>query len=278
MTTIRRIALAALVPLLAVPLSLAAQVSVGAPLADSARAGAAPDTGSGPALRTSVEYQYIHFDTVFSDWQLASASLSARWKPVTAIGRVNYAHRFDASAWQFEGDLYPRFGRGYAYLSAAYSPDESFPEWRLGGEVFLSLPAAFEVSAGVRELRFEDDDVRIWTGSVGKYVGNYYTSVRPYVSDRDEGTATTVIWTTRRYLADADNYLGLSLGYGAGPVATSTVAEVRRGDSFRAGVEGVHTLRNGFGWQWNALFEREDLGDDGHRNRVGVGIGLRRDL
>jgi YaiO family outer membrane protein len=254
-----------------------AQVTVGAPLADSARAGGTSGRAAAPLLRAAVEYQHIHFDTVFSDWQLASASLAARWRPLTAIARVNYAHRFGASAWQFEGEAYPRFKGGYAYLSAAYSADESFPEWRLGGEVFAALPAGFEASAGVRELRFREDDVRIWTGSLGKYAGNYWTSLRPYVSDGDDGTSATFVLTTRRYLPDADNFVGLTVGYGSGPVGTSTVEEVRRGDSFRLGVEGAHALRHGFGWRWNALYEREDL-DPGTRNRFGVGLGLQRDL
>lgn len=237
--------------------------------------------GAEPVWRASAEYGHVRFDRVFSDWNLASASLAARLPRVTAIGRVHYADRFDRSSWQVEGDVYPRFGRsGYAYLSAAHSPgdDTTFPEWRFGAEAWANLPGAWEVSAGVRELRFREVDVTIWTGSVGRYHGNGWTSLRPYVADDGDGTSATVVLTTRRYLPDADNWVGAMVGYGSTPIATVTEAELARGDVFRLGVEGTHDLRGRLGWSWSAGYEREELGDGGTRSRVAGGAGIRIDF
>ena len=126
--------------------------------------------------------------------------------------RVNYASRsFGSSAKsgiQFELDLYPRITKGfYAYLNGGYSSSSIFPKYRLGGELYKSLPFSFEISAGIRYLDFSSTQVYIYTGYLGKYYKNYWFSFRPFFTLKPSGVSFTGIWIVRRYLEDAENYI-----------------------------------------------------------------------
>jgi YaiO family outer membrane protein len=246
---------------------------------------AAPDTAGKEATasraryRVGVDYSHVRFDTMFTAWDLATGSLSRKSDALTAIASVNYAHRFDRSALQWEGELYPKFGKmAYAYLDAAYSADAAFPRWRGGAELYVNLPQAWEASGGWRQLHFTETDVRIFTGSVGKYAGPYYASLRPYFSRTEGETGRSVFLTVRKYGETADDFEGVTVGYGSTPLAVSTLAEVRRGNTFHADlavqrpVSDRVALRYGFEW------EREKLPTGGTRKRTGFTLGLRRDL
>ncbi len=261
--------------LVGVPAALPAAAQT-PPVSDSAAVAPAPDRPN--RTRVTVEYSHVRFDTLFEPWNLASAAVSRRTRAGTVIGRVNWAQRFGESAAQVEADAYPRISeRVYGFLNAAHAPRGAFPDWRFGAEVFANLPQGWEVSGGGRLLRFGGDDVRILTGSVGKYHGDGWTSLRPYVSEKEEKTSATVILTHRRYFADADEFVGLSVGYGSTPTATATEAELVRDESLKAWLEGSHPLRARLGWTWTVSYERETLGS-GNRSRLGLGVGLRQDL
>ena len=59
----------------------------------------------------------------------------------------------------------------------------------MGAELFHSFPKAFEGSVGMRTLFFGSSDVTIYTGSVGKYISNYWISLRSYVTPGSDGTS-----------------------------------------------------------------------------------------
>ena len=229
--------------------------------------------------RLGVDYSHVHFDTLLSPWDLVTTSLSRKTTPLALIGSVNYAHRFRRSGWQFEGEAYPHLSsKAYAYLDAAWSQSASFPRWRGGAELYGNLPAAWELSAGWRQLHFTDTEVRIFTGSVGKYAGNYYATLRPYVSRSEGKTSRSAYLTVRRYGATADDFAGVQVGYGSTPTTVSTLAEVLRGNTFHASAEVQRTVGPGVGIKWGAEFEHENLPAGGTRNRTGFTLGLRRDL
>ncbi len=131
------------------------------------------------------------------------------------IVRINYAGRSSETGIQYELESYPAFGENwYAYLSAGYSDSFLFPEYRIGAELYRSLPNAFEVSGGFRYLSFRDEDVLIYTGSVGKYWRNWFFNLKPYVNFQDEGGSTAFNLTARRYFSNQYNFLSLMAGYG----------------------------------------------------------------
>jgi YaiO family outer membrane protein len=156
------------------------------------------------------------FDMTFEPMIYTSIEYKRVTKAGSIIPRINYSNRFQTHGVQYEIDFYPKFSKTfYGYLNYGFSNASIFPKHRVGAELYANLPKGIEVSAGFRFLDFLDTKATIYTGSVGLYSGNYYFSLRPYVvpSDRsDLGFSGELL--ARRYLKDADNYLGLRAGMG----------------------------------------------------------------
>ena len=172
----------------------------------------------------SVGFSHEEFSKFYSSTNTAYVQAS-RITPIgSVIGRVNYANRFGKQALQPEVDLYPRLFRGtYAYLNAGFSAGSLFPDQRYGAEIFASLPKSFEVSAGARYLNFgPQSKVTIYTGSVGYYTGNYWLSVRPYITPDSARSSTSASLTVRRYFRNPEHYFSVRIGAGISPELLNT--------------------------------------------------------
>ncbi len=159
------------------------------------------------------------FDVVFDPMYYTGVEFNFGTGLGKIIPRINYSNRFGIDGIQYEIDLYPRFSKSvYAYVNYGYSQSEIYPEHRVGGDLYVNLPKGFETSLGARYLSFTDSEVTILTGSAGIYKGNYYASLRPYITPRNNNTlGISGVLTARRYLKDANNYLGVSAGMGFMP-------------------------------------------------------------
>ena len=135
------------------------------------------------------------------------------------IPRINYANRFDTHGLQYEMDFYPEMSKMfYGYLNYAYSDSDIFPTHRVGVELYSNLPKSKEASLGIRYLDFLGVQSTIYTGSFGLYKGNYYASLRGYVTPNSAGsTGVSGQFTGRKYLTDRDHYIGLILSMGCIP-------------------------------------------------------------
>jgi YaiO family outer membrane protein len=206
-------------------------------------------------------------------WHLFALELSTKTPLGTLIGRVNYASRTFGSSVkygrQFEVDAYPKFADGfYAYLNAGYSGDSIFPKYRFGGELYLSLPASFEFSAGIRYLEFSSSNVLIYTGNLGKYYKNYWFSIRPFITDKTSGFSVSTLLLIRRYIRSRDNYLGFSLGYGSSPVEIFYLEDIERLNSYKIGVEINRLLSRALVVKCLLRFEREEYVLNKFGNRI----------
>jgi YaiO family outer membrane protein len=223
-----------------------------------------------------LDYSYAHVSYATDPWHLASASVGQRYNGGSFTARVNRARRFGLEGWQTEVDAYPRFGRhGYAYVNAGYSADALFPEWRLGAEYFASLPRAWEASLGFRHLRFEGDPVTLYTGSVAKYHGDDWFSLRPYVRKKPEGLSASASVTARRYGVDADNFMGARIGYGTTPADRLDPTELARTSALTADVHWSRSVRDRAIFTWTLTYEREELTRDAFRNRWELAPGMK---
>ena len=233
------------------------------------------------AERTSVgaDLGYVSFNGEIDPWTMASVSLGRRNARGTLIGRVNLANRFNTTGAQVEADAYPSLGGStYAYLNAGYSNAEIFPEWRFGGEVFTNLPNAYEASLGFRQLRFGGAPVTLFTGSVGKYIGNYWLSARPYLRSRDAGLSASAALTVRRYYETSDEYIGARVSYGSAASDRVIATELSRTSSLAAGVQGSHRLAQRRFGTWTLGYEREEIVVGRFRNRLEIDVGMRVDF
>lgn len=172
---------------------------------------------SGQDYTLTTAYTYDTYEDVFDDIHKAYMQLSRRTNYGSVIGRLNYQRRFSTDGLQAELDFYPSIKEGwYGYLSAGYSSSSLFPEFRAGAELYKTLPAAFEVSAGFRYLSFSSD-VWIYTGTVSKYQGNWLFTVRPYITPNSVGVSRSLSLLARRYLAGPENYVTFRGGFGFYP-------------------------------------------------------------
>lgn len=176
------------------------------------------------------KFKLNYWADYFSDqasWQFFAASIGRKTaKFGTVILRYNYAERFAKNGHQIEIDAYPTISKKvYLYFNTGISNAVNFPISRLSIEPYLKLPKGFEFSAGIRYMNFDktrlvaidSNKVIIYTGTFGKYIGNYWISVRPYFVPGNKAWSKSVNLTLRRYLDDADSYLSLVLGSGISP-------------------------------------------------------------
>ncbi len=229
--------------------------------------------------RFGAGYGFFYFDQDFDPWHLGEVSVERKDNTAALIGRVNYAYRFEESAVQFEADAYPFLSRNvYGYLNFGYSPSSSFPKWRFGADLWANLPGAWETSVGLRYLYFPDNEIPMLTGSFGKYYGNYWTSLRPFVVFDDSDISWSLGLVTRRYYIDADNYVGLLASYGDAPDPNISDAELDRVSNFLLEVGGKHPLSLQVSWAWALSYQWEELSGRGNRNRIGFRLAFERRL
>ncbi|HEY3373394.1 MAG TPA: YaiO family outer membrane beta-barrel protein [Prolixibacteraceae bacterium] len=172
--------------------------------------------------KITINYSYDYFNNSAykkEPWQLVYLQYARKTALGTVIGRVNYANRFGSDALQFEADAYPRIGENdYLYFNYGFSDMSGFPNQRGGFEWYHSFPKSFEGSLGSRLLYFQGSKrVIIYTGSFGKYFGNYWFSLRPFITPGSDGTSVSTYLLVRRYFSDPENYIGIRLGVGSSP-------------------------------------------------------------
>lgn len=222
-----------------------------------------------------VTYEYDKFDKTFDPWQIGSISYS-RYTPIgSVIFRVNFAKRFGANGTQYEVDMYPSFGTGvYAYLNAGYSQDGLFPKNRYGASLYLSLPLSFEIDGGFRLLRYSSD-TWIYTFALGKYWGNFWSSLRTFITPQVDKASHSYSLIVRRYFSSADDYLALSIGTGITPDETSVDLQGNWLKSNKLGLEYQTKVSKVLILNVSGDYNREEYLTDNFRTKLSFGLGLK---
>ncbi|MGB7394640.1 MAG: YaiO family outer membrane beta-barrel protein [Pricia sp.] len=180
----------------------------------------------------SISNSFDVFDVVYKPMIYSSLSYTRKTNAGSVIPRINYANRFETHGLQYELDFYPKFSKTfYSYLNYGYSKAPIFPNHRVGAELYANLPKSLETSLGLRYLDFTTTTATVFTGSIGLYHGNYYFSLRPYVTPREAGNLSfSGGLLVRKYLRDRDNFLGVNMGIGYAP----ELRQFREGDQLLA--------------------------------------------
>jgi YaiO family outer membrane protein len=168
-----------------------------------------------------VSYDFDYFDKQFKDpWHLFALSYGRQTKFLGKVSaRVNLANRFATKGSQFELDAYPSLGKKmYAYINAGFSPDAIFPDYRGGLSIYRNFPRAFEGELGVRLLYFNKATI-LYVGSIGKYTGNFWFSLRPTFIASENGNRFSQSYSiiTRYYFNTSFDFLTLTVAYGLSP-------------------------------------------------------------
>jgi len=220
-----------------------------------------------------LDYSHDIFDKSFDPWNELTLQYRHRFGFGSVLGRINYASRFDETAAQVEVDAYPHIREGtYAYLNVGYSHSSIFPNFSCGGEIYQNLGKAWEASLGFRYLKFSSDVV-ILTGIIGKYIGNYYFSLRPYVTPSSIGSSVSGTLLIRRYFGGED-YMTLQVGAGASPDQVASTLQIYQAEDGHARLDWyVELFKNFFGSGYIAV-DRQEFYPGDYRFQFTFDIGI----
>ncbi len=174
-----------------------------------------------------VGYDADFFNKDYKPQQQFSAEIGRSFKFGSIIMRGNAAERFSKQGVQYEIESYIHFTpTSYVDATVGTSTSKIYPQQNYGAEVYQKLPANFELSGGIRYLKFTTSTT-IYTTSLSNYYKNYWISFRMFLTPRQNDTlrdlniiqnsSQTYFFRLRRYLGDADHYIGMRLGYGESP-------------------------------------------------------------
>ncbi|MFZ4620346.1 MAG: YaiO family outer membrane beta-barrel protein [Bacteroidota bacterium] len=194
----------------------------------------------------SLSYTYDRFSERFDPREAFTLQYSRVTPYGTAMLKLNSARRFGNMGRQLEFDAYPKIVSGiYAYVNYGYSWTKNFPKHRFGLEPFFKLPESFEGSAGMRLLFFNSSPVDIYTVSLGYYFGNYWISLRSYLTPGPTEISRSLSLTVRQYFGGDGTYAFLKAGAGSSPDdehftdTTGTKIDLLKSQSVGTGMQWV---------------------------------------
>ncbi|MGB5500255.1 MAG: YaiO family outer membrane beta-barrel protein [Maribacter sp.] len=169
--------------------------------------------------RIAINNSFTIFDQRYDPMIYSSIAFRRQTLAGSIIPRINYSNRLGKHGIQYDLDFYPKFSkRLYAYINYGYSNASIYPNHKVGGDLYVNLPGAIEFSAGGRLIKTDTKDISVITNSLGYYSGNYYFSLRSYITPRPENlTRISGNILVRKYLKDAENYMGVIIGMGVSP-------------------------------------------------------------
>lgn len=221
-----------------------------------------------------LSYTHDKLDQDFAAWNSVSASLGRTFQFGSLTARVNYANRFSTPGIQYEIDAYPKLRKGtYVYVNGGFSKSDIYPQYRFGLEPYQSIGSGWEVSAGLRRLWFKSTKVLYYTGSVAKYLGNFYLTLRTNINPEKIGTSYSGSSQVRYYFSD-ETYATFAFGAGNSTEIRAATGEVSRLESRSASLDGRLQVSNtwfataGFG------YDRTEIRSDTFRTDLSFNSGV----
>jgi len=217
------------------------------------------------------------YDTYFGDispWNTFSVYGRTRTDLTgSLIARVTNSFRFDDNGTLFELDAYPSLGeKAYAYLNIGGSSASFFPKLRFGASIYYNLPKAWEIDAGYRYLGFSEV-TNIYTGSVGKYAGNWWLNLRVNLIPDGSGVGTSGNIQARYYFKTAEDFFSIQLSTGVSP-DEETRDQSQFLNSYRARLGYQQLVTSRFMIFGYTGYSRDELSTDRFRNNLNISAGV----
>lgn len=220
-------------------------------------------------------YDYDTFMGDLDPWHTWSVYGRTRTKLTGAlIARVTQSARFENFGTLYELDAYPSIGKnGYAYLNIGGSSASFFPKFRFGASYFHNLEKGWELEGGYRYLGFTEV-THIYTGSVGKYAGNWWINARiNVIPDQELGISTSTQLTARYYFKTAEDFFSIQLGTGVSPdEETRDLSQLL--NSYRTRIGYQQLLSPKFMIYGFTGYSRDELSADRFRNNINLSLGF----
>ena len=187
------------------------------------------------------------------------------------IARVTQSTRFDGFGTLYELDAYPSIGKnGYAYLNLGGSSATFFPKLRFGASYYHNLPKAWEIEGGYRYLGFSEVTHMI-TGSLGKYVGNWWINFRANVIPSQGQVSTSGQLMARYYFKTAEDFFSIQIGSGVSPdEETRDQSQLLNSYRVRLGYQQLISPR--FMLYGFTGYSRDELSPDNYRNNFNLSL------
>ena len=253
-------------------------------LAGASGAQARVDAPTVPRVPGDRPWLGVRYDVDAVSDQEAWHELSAEYaRPVgnaMLIARARRARRFGLSGTQVEGEAYPRLGaRSYLYLGAAVSPSGSvYPLTRFAAEAYRALPANFETSMGARYMLTRNTGLATYTGTVARYMGDYWVSMRPSLTLYRGQRARSLAGVARRYFSGRYDYVSLSASASAGadPEARDPQRLDRSSDlqGWTLHLDRLQPLGRDARVRYGAGYEREEFAPGATRSHRTMVLGI----
>jgi hypothetical protein len=195
------------------------------------------------------------------------------------IARGREARRFGSYGTQVEGEAYPQLDPlTYLYLGVAgSSSSDVYPTLRVAGEAYRELPAAWEVSLGGRYARTPAVQLRTITGTIARYMGDWWLSARPSYTSYSGEHARSLSGVARRYFSGRYDYVSMTVAASAGadPEASDPLRLERAATlhGWAAHVERLRPVGDRLRLRYGAGYEREELAAGGPREHRTIVVG-----
>lgn len=219
-------------------------------------------------------YDYDDFQGALSPWHTYSVYGRTRTNLTgSIIGRITHSERFDGTGTQYEIDAFPSLGKNsYGYLNVGASNAFFFPSFRFGASVFWNLKKAWEVEGGYRLLMFSEN-THIYTGSLGKYVSNWWFNLRLNYIPGQDGSSTSGNLQTRYYFKGPEDFFSAQFSTGVSPDEENRdfQSQLLNSYRFRLGYQHLWTDRwMGFGF---VGYSRDEISSTNFRNNLNISVG-----
>lgn len=224
--------------------------------------------------QVSISYQQIRYEGLKSSaGNFGTLEYKRSTKKFPWLARIHFGKIPSLSDHSIEAEGYPSIGKStYAFVHAgAGLGSKFFPTWKGGAEIFQAIPANIEISGGARWMRFPaKEEVLLYTGSAGIYLGNYWFSYRLYGLNKSKYAHLTHAVSARKYFWDRNQFAGLYLIYGVAPYTYTFIQEITRVGSGRIGLECQISLFKMLQFRPLVLYEMEEYFPGLSRNRLNL--------
>lgn len=197
---------------------------------------------------------------------------------LTAIGRINYANRFNTNDVQLEGDAYYTVGkRTYTYFNGGVGIGNNiFPAYKFGTEIFRDINNV-STSIGARYLHFSsNNNALLFTGHLAYNAKGLIIGYRPFAVQANNNFMCSHLAFIKKWMADNESFVQLDVQKGTLPYYVITTDLFLRTNTYRAGINTKWRIKDNFFVQPIVMYEREEFLLKQYRDRANFQLILSR--
>lgn len=229
------------------------------------------------ALKNQMGFMFLYttFDSAstLSRANIATVQYTRFTKRGSYTGRLNMAGRTIGTGLQVELDVnYNHSLKWFSFGSAGISNNIVFPSIKLAYSLNYNYKKTYTFEAGVRYLRFNNNDVNLYSGlgSVTRYYGDFWANLRYFGLYQGTQLFHAATISGRQYINAGTEYVTAAVGIGNSPDEFSRNFRILdnlgvRTYSFSMGYTKIYRYRNTF--SFTGTWYNQELSSGFYRNQ-----------